>query len=275
MERQFEKRKLQLGLVYGLACGLAFVLFAWGIDALLLSRAHGTYAFLKLAAGAAVCVPVSGLVGRMTVEHENHFISLVLWALLALVFSWLVIWLPARGAKEIIGELSPGYSRLLHYGEIRNLWQYRMFVTIIVGLAAVICGLLEINLVEQALLNPYAASIVILVLAGALLFGIAGSACDYLFTSNFREPVLAVDDLLRYAREHQGEEIPPDIVRKKHLGSVRQISDILGRPYRLMLMEYDPFLGQMEVLVRFNEVLVQCTTIYSQPTNCIRLSENR
>jgi len=149
-----------------------------------------------------------------------------------------------------------------------------LFVGFIVGLAAVICGLLEINLVEQALFNPYTSGSIMMVMVGLVLFGLAGSACDHLINSNFREPVVIVDELMNFAREHQGKDLPPDIARKEHISSVDQIGDVLDEPHRLTLIEFDQFLGQMEVLVHFDKVLVKCTVIYSQPTNCIPLPDD-
>lgn len=275
MDSDFERRKLKLGLLYGLFCGVAFVIFAWGIDAFLLFQAHATHSFLKFIVGLMICVPVSMWVGQMTMKQGSHLLSLVLWVMMGVVFSWLVIWLPMDGTKAIMGEINPGLANLLQYGKVSDLWQYRIFVSILILPAAIISGLLEINLVEQALLNPYASGIVTMALVGVVLFGIAGSGCDHLINNNFREPILVVDDLLDFARQNLGEEVPPEVARKKHLSSVRQIGDILNHPHRLTLGGYDQFLGQMEVLVRFDQVLVQCTTIYGQPANCVRLTGDR
>jgi hypothetical protein len=271
MENNYQRKKLLYGSIYGLVCGLAFVIFAWGIDAVLLYRANSTFSFLKLVAGLVICVPASTLAGRLTVAESNHWVAFLVWAALAALFAWLVLWLPTDGTREIGGELNHSLSPFLQQGEIANLWQYRLFVTLIIALASILSGLLEINLVEGALLNSYPASIISMVAVSVVLFGIAGAACDYMINTNFREPVVVLHDLLVFAREHQGEEVPTNIARKMHLSSVRQIGDILNTPHRLTLMKYDPHLGQMEVLVNFDDVLVQCTTIYGQPTNCIRL----
>ncbi len=275
MDSDFERRKLKFGLLYGLFCGASFVIFTWGIDAFLLFRASATHSFLKFIVGLLLCVPVSMWVGQMTMKHGSHLLGLVLWVMMGLFFSWLVIWLPMDGSRIILRELDPGLAALLRYGEVNNLWQYRLFVSIPISLAAIVCGLLEINVVEQALLNSSASGIVILAMVGSMLFGIAGSGCDYLVNSTFREPILVVDDLLNFARQNMGQEVPPEVARKKHLSSVRQISDILNYPHQLTLGEYDQFLGQMEVLVRFDQILVQCTTIYGQPANCTRLTDDR
>lgn len=271
METNYQQKKLLYGAIYGLICGLSFVIFTWGIDAILLFRANSTFGYLKLLAGLLIGLPASTLVGRMTVAEGKHLVALFLWSILALLFSWLVLWLPTDGTREIAGELNRNISPYLEYGKIANVWQYRLFLTIIVGLASILCGLLEISLVEGALLNSYPSSILLMAAVGVILFGIAGSACDHMVNTSFREPIIVIHDLLQFARAHQGEEVPVAVARAKHLSSLREISDILNEPYRLTLIKYDQYLGQMEVLANFDGVLVQCTTIYGQPTNCIPL----
>jgi sulfite exporter TauE/SafE len=271
---EFERKKLYYGIFYGLVCGFAFVLLAWGIDAWLLMRANNTYSWVKFVTGLVLCVPASGLVGGMTVHYGKHGLSLLFWLLLAVLFSWLVIWLPTDGTAEILRELDPRLFARLNYGDVYNLNQFRAFSIFVIGLAAAICGLLEISLVEQALNSSHASGALMMVVVGVVLFGLAGIASDNLVNDSFREPVQAVNDLIQFAKDHQGEDVPRDIARQKHLSAVSQLSDILNRPRELTLIHYDPYLGQMEILVNFEGTLVQCTTIYGQPTNCNPLTSS-
>lgn len=268
----YQYRRLLLGLLYGLCCGLVFSIFAWGLDAVQLARANSSYSFLKFLLGLLICLPVGAWVGRTTIQHSSHALALLLWVGLAVAFSWLVVWLPLDGWQEILKELDPSLFPLMHYREVANIWQYRIFVIFILGLASTIAGLLEINLVEQALHNAYGSGIITMIVVTAIIYGMAGSATDYFVNSNLREPVVTLNNLIQFGRENSDKEVPAEIARKMHLSTLNQIRDLLDKPYQMTIIGYDRYLGQIEILVKFGEDLVKCTTIYAQPTNCVPLN---
>jgi hypothetical protein len=53
----------RIGLAFGLLMGMVFVLGAWGIDAYEMWQASAELPWLRLALGAVLVVPLSGLVG--------------------------------------------------------------------------------------------------------------------------------------------------------------------------------------------------------------------
>jgi hypothetical protein len=102
MKTIVNKKKQIVGLLYGLAAGLAFSIFAWGIDAILLAYAHGAYPFVKIIPGFLISVTVGGLVGWITVRIQNNFIGVGVWLLFTFILSRLFIWLPIKAAPFII-----------------------------------------------------------------------------------------------------------------------------------------------------------------------------
>jgi hypothetical protein len=56
MRSEVSHKKQVAGVLYGLAAGLAFAIFAWGLDALQLAAAHGAYYWVKFVPGLVICL---------------------------------------------------------------------------------------------------------------------------------------------------------------------------------------------------------------------------
>jgi hypothetical protein len=274
MNPTVKRRKLRLGLIYGMVAGLAFTVFAWGLDALLLSRANVTYYWIKFIPSLIVCVLSGGLVGWLTIRFEKHGIALLMWGMLAVLYSWLVIWMPFTGSSTLLIRIDPNLAHYLEFTEVKDLNQFRMVSLGVIGLAAILCGLLEINLIQQAALSSNILTPVASILVCIFLFGMAGSATDQLINSNLREPMQAVNNLLQFAADNEGVEVPKETARKMHLSTVNQLGGIIQKDYELTLIGFDENIGIVDILVDFEGTLVKCTAIYSQPTDCIILIPN-
>jgi len=272
MNNSVRRKKLLLGFFYGLVSGFAFAFMAWGIDAWLLARANASYFWIKIIPGLIICMLAGGLAGCLTIYFRNHLIAMLLWALLALLFSWLVVWLPLINTPSLLKLLNPNLVNLFKFSEVEYLYQYRLVGLITIGLAAIIGGLLEINLVDQATLSPYISAFGIALLVCLAIFGLAGSAADQLININLREPIRVIDELIQFAADNEGKEVPKQVARKMHLSAVNNIRELLQRNRQLILIGYDTGLGQVDILVDFEGSFVKCTTIYSQPTDCVSLN---
>lgn len=269
MNTNLAKQKSLSGLIYGATGGLAFAIFAWGVDAGLLAQAHATYFWAKFIPGLLICLLAGGLAGWLTIRFNRHLAALILWSLLALLFAWLVIWLPLEAAPNIQTTLNPSLAQWLRYSEVDQLFQFQITAIIVIGFAAIISGLLEINLVENT------STPVVIMLVGLIAFGLAGSACDQLVNLHLREPIEVIDNLIQFAADHQGQKVPIETAREIHLSAlnaVTDLDDLLQKSRQLTLITFDPSMGMMDILVDFEGALVICTAIHAQPTNCTRLS---
>lgn len=264
-----KRKKRFLGLVYGIAAGTAFACFALGVDALLLVIAHMSYAWIKFIPALLICISAGGLVGGLTIFFEKHAIAVVLWGMLGIIFSWLAIWLPFIGNIKLLSFLDPSLVQYFDFNPVKDLNQFRLVSLVIVGLAAILCGLLEINLIQQAILSSNGLSTLSTLLICVFLFGTAGSATDQMINSNLREPVQVLDKLFQFAIENEGTEVPRITARKMHFSAINQIDGIIQDDRRLFLTGYDANLGIVDILVDFGGRLAKCTTIYAQPTDCI------
>ncbi len=269
-------KKLFLGAIYGITSGVAFSIFAWGIDAWLLMKANAALPLVKFIPGLLLCIPAGGLAGWLTMRFNKHRAAILFWGLLALFFSWLTIWLSMDGAAYFVKQINPSIAQYVAYSDIGAiaLFQFRAISFIVVGFAAIVCGLLEINLIDQALLSPYGMASGTMLVVCVVLFSLAGSTLDHVININFREPVLVINELIQFAADHQGQEVPVEIARSMHLSAAANLEDLLPKSRRLTLMTFDPNFGLIDILVDFEGSLVKCTTIYAQASDCVRLDKS-
>jgi len=57
------------------------------------------------------------------------------------------------------------------------------------------------------------------------------------------------------------------------ISALNPVKELVTDQRKLILSNFDQYIGQVDVLVDFNGNWVKCTTIYSQITNCTRLFE--
>lgn len=260
-----------MGLLFGTIAGLAFSLTAWGIDAIQLAQAHAAYPLLKFIPGLIISVLTGAIVGWLTIRLDRLWIGMLLWALLAGVYTWLVMWLPLKGSPTLLSLLEPNQAHLLYYPSIESQSQFAVMGLIVNGFVALICGLMEIHLIDQAMMGMGTLALISPLLISFAVFALAGTSGDYLINRHFRESMQAMDELIQFAADNEGKEVPAIVARQKRLSVVKDLDDLITYPRKLTLIGYDEMLGQMDILVDFNGNWVRCSVIYNQPTMCKRL----
>jgi hypothetical protein len=268
MSEQFNKKKHTLGLMYGVLAGAAFSITAWGIDSIILARAHITYAWIKFLPGLLLATLAGGLVGWISSKLSRGYVTIPLWFLFGVFLVWLITWLPFFSTPTLIKTLKPDLVDWIDYPLIYNLKQFRILGGIVIILPALICGLLESNVVETVMLSSHRGAMLTVILACGVLMGLGGFAGDELINKYFREPAVVLDNLFEFALKHQGEAVDEAVARRIHLSTVKGIKDLLPKSRKVTLIAYDEMLAQMDFLVDFDGIWVKCTTIYSQPTMC-------
>jgi hypothetical protein len=168
----------------------------------------------------------------------------------------------------LIKTFRPELLEWIDYPLIYNINQFRTLGGIVIIFPALICGLLENNVVEAVLMSSHKGAILTVILACSVLMGMAGFAGDELINKHFRAPAVVLDKLFDFAIKHQGEEVDEVVARRIHLSTVKSVEELLPRPRKVTLIAYDEMLAQMDFLVDFDGIWVKCTTIYSQPTMC-------
>jgi len=267
-------KKLRLGLIYGIVAGLSFAIFAWGVDALLLAQANSSFYWVKFVPGLIICILAGGIAGWLTILLQKHVWAFLFWGLLAILYTWLVVWLPLSAAPRLISLINPSIAGWINFSIVQDVDQFWLVSLLIIGLVSIIGGLLEINLIDQAILSPYISGSVVVLVVCIIVFGLAGSATDHLINTNLRQPVQIVNTLLQFAKDNAGVEVPKETARKMHLSAANQLGALIRMPRRLTLITMDENLVMMDVLVDFDGTQAKCSTIFSQPTDCIILTPN-
>ena len=56
-----------------------------------------------------------------------------------------------------------------------------------------------------------------------------------------------------------------------HLGALRGIKDVVTAERKFIISGYDELLGEVDVLVRFQNAWVECKVLYNQPASCTQI----
>jgi hypothetical protein len=260
------------GLFYGVMVGLAFAGFAWGTDAVLLSQANAVQPWLKLIIGALVCAPAGGLAGWLTMRFERGLLSVFFWIGAALVFAWMTVALPLQIFPKVLLLLEPDLDGLVKYFMASEM-AFRFGVSFVwVGLFVTIAGILEIPMGRPAAFSTTIMGRLAPSLLCIVIMGIAGTVVDRDNNQPLRSAVIALDQTLQFAVEHQGQVLDKKVSRDMHMASLRKVTDLIEKPRQLTIGSFDQYLDQVHIIVRFDDVLVDCLTVYNQPVVCEPLS---
>ena len=266
------RAKRRYGLFYGIVMGLAFALATWGMDAYLLSQANALQPWLKLIVGGLVCTLAGGIAGWLTMRMESSLASLVIWLAAACVFAWMTVALPLQIIPRLLGMIDPDLSTLLAYVYYDDLAARFGVAYVWVGIFVSIGGLLELPMGEPAVFSTSIMGKIVPSLACIELMYIGGLIVDGLNNEPLRSAVVAMNETIQFANDHQNEAIDPAVLREKHLASLRTVSDLLPQPRELIVGQFDRYLEQIHILVRFGDEWVDCLTVYNQPSSCKRVS---
>lgn len=260
--------KYLYGLWFGVAVGVAFSLFTWGIDGYRLAQMHGLYPWLKLLVGILPCTIVGGFTGWLSARLDKPILAMILWVAAASVFAWLTVNLPLQIAPHLATWLEPDIENLLHYTYYEQ-FSFRFAVAYFwLAIFAALAGLLQIPLSDSAIFaTSFFPKIAPLLVVFALM-AIAGSTMDNLSNELLRGPVSAVDETIQFFIEHRGEDIDPNVSRRMHLASLRTVRDLVTPERRLIISGYDETLGEVQVLAQFQDGWVECEVMYEQPFSC-------
>jgi hypothetical protein len=135
-----------------------------------------------------------------------------------------------------------------------------------------IVGVLEIPLVEPAVFSTSLFGKAIPYVVCVIVLGIGGTFADNFNNESLRNTVLALDHTIQFALDNQGKEVDPAVAREKHAGSIRTVVEYLSPNRRLIVSRFDEYLGEIGVIVKFENGWVDCNIIYSQPSFCKPLS---
>jgi|WetSurMetagenome_2_1015567.scaffolds.fasta_scaffold113161_2 hypothetical protein len=262
------RSKRTYGIWYGASLGFLFALFTWGLDAYYLSQINSLHPWLKFAAGALLCTAAGGLTGGLAARREKPLIALLIWIVFGFFLAWLVVILPTVIFPGILSLLEPEVQQYLHYVYYPE-FSTRIgvaFAWIIIFVA--LAGLLQLPLSEGAVFSTSILGKVAPILVGLVLVGIAGTIVDGLNNELLRTPVEELNASIQFFNGHRGQQVDKTESRKFRQASLRVVKDLVTPDRKLIVSGYDAFLGEVDVLVKFDKAWVECQVMYNQPVNC-------
>ncbi len=262
------RSKIIYGIWFGMALGISFALFAWGIDAYQLAHLHGLYPWLKFPIGVILCAIVGAFAGWLSARLDKPIISLLVWAVTASVFAWLTVNLPLRITPRVLDVLQPGIKDLLHYNYY-EAFSFRFgvaFVWIVIFIS--VTGLLQIPLSDSAVFSTSFFGKIAPMLVTLVLMGICGGIIDNLNNEPLRAPIDTLNSAVQFEVDNQGKQIDPAVSRQMHLGALRPVENLITPDYKFIVSGYDQLLEQVQVLIRFKNGWVECGFIDAQLLSC-------
>ncbi|MGE5378322.1 MAG: hypothetical protein ACM3XO_24960 [Bacteroidota bacterium] len=256
------------GIWYGASLGFFFAFFTWGLDAYHLSQVNSLHPWLKFAVGALLCTAAGGLTGWLAARRDKPILALLLWLVFGFFLSWLVVILPIVIFPRLLGLLEPEARQFLHYVYYPE-FSTRIgvaFAWIIIFVA--IAGLLQLPLSEGAVFSTSVFGRIAPILVGLIMVAIAGTIVDGLNNELLRTPIEELNATIQFAVDHKGQHIDAAESRKMRQASLRTVQDLISPDRKLLVSGYDAFLGEVNVLVKFDKAWVECQVLYNQPVNC-------
>lgn len=262
------RAKHAYGIWFGVAVGLTFSIFAWGIDAFLLDRMNGLLPWLKFLGGVIPCLVVGGLAGWLSARLDKPIFSLLLWGAAATIFAWLTIGLPLFITPRILSIMEPGVTDLLHYtGD--EAASFRFGVAYVwLAIFVFLVGLLQIPLSDSAVFSTSLFGKISPMLITLGLMAVCGTIMDSMNNELLRSSIDSVNTTVQFALDNRGKKIDPAVTRRMHLGALRAVDDLMTPERKFIVSGYDHVLEQVQVLARFENAWVECELIANQLVSC-------
>lgn len=265
----------RFGVWFGVALGLAFSAFAWGVDAYLLDRMNGLYPWLKFLGGVVPCVVVGGVAGWLSARLDKPLFSVLLWGAVTAVFAWLAVSLPLQITPRILSLAEPGIQELLHYTHHEGFSTRFGIAFVWIAIFVCLAGLFQIPLSDSAVFSTSFLGRLSPILVVLVLMAICGNIVDGLNNQLLRSPVDALNTTIQFALDNRGREVPPADSRRMRLSALRRVSELVTPERKLIVSGYDELLEQVYVLARFDRAWVECELVVSQLLNCVQVGNPR
>lgn len=265
--------KRMYGLWFCITVGLAFSIATWGIDAILLDRAHALLPWLKFVVGTILCMLVGGFTGWLSAILKRSTWSVLLWLAAAAVFAWLTVWLPFQITPKILSLVEPELQKFINYTYYEEFSARISLAYMWIAIFAALVGLLQLPLSDSAVFSISLLGRVMPILVCLVLISIGGTIVDSLNNEPLRAAVTTLSETIQFSLDHQGMEIDPAVSRQMHLGALRAIRDLITPQRELVISGYDEVFGRVWVLVRFENAEAECQVFYKQPVFCETLTD--
>jgi hypothetical protein len=263
--------KIKYGTVYGMIAGLAFALAAWGTDAYILYNAHVLNPWAKLLIGMIVCLIAGVLAGFVTARSDHWLVALSAWFAAGAVFAWQTVTLPLQTTQSLAAWLKPELAGLITASTWDELSGRFWLALVWISIFVLIMSVIQMAYVENAVFASNSLGRLAPFLLGTFFMISSGLMIDTFNNMPLRGSIRAMDQTIQFVIDHQRMETDPADARANHTGALRGILEIMTQDRSMVIGGYSADLGEINILVQFDESLVNCVVLYEQPSFCKQL----
>jgi hypothetical protein len=263
------KLKKKFGMLFGMVAGLTFAITSWGWDGYLMSRSHAYFPWIMLITGAIFCAILGGIVGWLTARSESSLLGLVFWITSSAFFAWIMVALPLQINPFIVSKLDPQLGRLLDYEKGAEFaFRFGVALSWVVPFMLII-GVTQVPISESAVFSTSLFGKIVPILFCIVVMSISGAITDNLINSHFRSAITALDSTIQFVLDNKNNEnVNNALSREMHAGALNTVKEYVQESRRLYVRSYDEALGDLHILVKFNQQLIDCEVLYNQPNFC-------
>lgn len=261
--------KQNFGMLYGMIAGLAFAVSSWGWDGYMLSKSHAYFPWTMLITGVIFCAILGGIVGWLTAWSESSLLGVIFWIISSLFFAWLTVALPLQITPFIVSKLDPQLGALLNYEkDIDFAFRFGISLAWVIPFT-VIVGVVQLPIIEPAVFSTSIFGKITPFFFCIVVMSISGVITDNLINSHFRAAILSLDNTIQFVLDNKNNEnVDLSISRKMHVRALSAVEKYVQESRYLFVGSYDKYLGEIHVLVKFDDQWVDCNVLYSQPVFC-------
>lgn len=264
------RSKQKFGMLYGMVTGIAFAISSWGWDGYILGKSHAYFPWTTLISGMICCAIFGGMVGWLTARLESSLLGVIFWLISSLFFAWLMVALPTQITPFIVSKLDPQLGAFLLNYENNMEFAFRFGVSLAwVVPFTLIIGVVQLPITEPAVFSTSIVGKVIPLFFGIVVMSISGVFTDNLINAHFRTAISSLDNTIQFVLDNQNNEnVDPALSREMHARSLSTVEEYVQKSRYLFVSSYDEYLGDLHILVKFEDQWVECKVLYSQPVSC-------
>ena len=256
------------GLLFGFLAGIFFAIGAYGIDALILLSSHGAFPFMRFIPALILCGLVGMLAGFLSGFIDQLLVNALIWGIAGFVLSKITAFLMISWPNQFFLRYQPELLHLTSYEVNAGIETRLNLVTIIVTVFGVGAGLLYSTLLEESSTSGYQFKRFAPMLIWGIAFLVVAFVGDSILNQPLRAPLKTLDNMIEYQLAHEAEGIDDQTLRDLHLRALKGVSDMLDKPRKLIVKDYDVMMVMVNVLVDFDGTWVNCSMLNSQGGTC-------
>lgn len=268
-QKEIRESRNSQNVFIGLIAGIVYSIFAWGIDAYLLTRSHYSLPWLKLLVGALPSILIILLTAWLATKLNNVVSKTVLWMIAATCLSILISFITFQGTEMAYKLLLPDVSQKISYLVPEGIRSRLVVIVIMTNILFILGGLLIDSASEAVIVSSGLFGWIFPILFCLAFFAGAGFTADSNFNTELRSNILALEEQIIEVSLLDASNLTEREERMIHRFTKLDVN--LRGPRKLLIVNFDETFSQTDVLINFDGIWTQCLALNGMVGNCERL----